>query len=86
MTLSARSIWLPLQNQCMWGMLSIRLGFYLQAEKNKNMALKSTVCLLKGLQEASVEMVKLFKQLFKGFVRVREDFVLLLPLCKKKAV
>lgn len=50
------------------------------------MALKSTVCLLKGLQEASVEMVKLFKQLFKGFVRVREDFVLLLPLCKKKAV
>lgn len=54
----------------MRGMLSIRLGFYLQVEKNKNVALKSTVCLLKGLQEASVEIVKLFKQLFKGFVCV----------------
>lgn len=70
----------------MRGMLSIRLGFYLQVEKNKNVALKSTVCLLKGLQEASVETVKLFKQLFKGFVCVREDFVLLFPLCKKQAV
>lgn len=70
----------------MWGMLSIRLGFYLQFEKNQNIALKRTVCLLKGLQEASVEIVKLFKQLFKGFVCVREDFVLLFPFCKKQAV